>query len=244
MPNGGKKLTSSTGKKQVPLASGNTKPNLTAVQKEKKITFSFAYFKQYPFFQLADQNPNWFASLFDRLKDLSEKNPDIISDYTARKTYRIHPVNWAQPHIPIRRCDLDSVPQPYRDNDTEYPFWQFTLSRSLGRVAGFFNEESSVFYIVLLDPKHNLQPAKDHGYKVDDTSPLPSPYEIILSLAKKCEHAKSCALFSDKITFDDTFRTVFFDTTDSSIIDTLKQKGISFHDAFQEFILQLIEKTE
>lgn len=29
-----------------------------------------------------------------------------------------------------------------------------------------FNEETSFFYIVLLDPKHNIQPSRDYGYAV------------------------------------------------------------------------------
>ena len=239
MPKDGKNLTSSTGRKHVDLTTkGNTKPRLATPKEEKKITFSFAYFFQYPFFGLTGENANWFVSLIDRLKDLSGKSPEILGDYTSRKQYRIHPVDWNQPNIPIQRTDLHTVPKNYLDNDIEYPILQFTISRSMGRVAGFFDEESSVFYIVLLDPKHNLQPSKDHDYKVDDTTPLPTPYEVALNLTKKCSQTAVCPVNNNRIISDDCFRVVFYDTDDANVIDALKQKGISFHDAFCKFILE------
>jgi len=241
MPNGGKNLTSSPGRKAVALSpNGVTKPQLATAGKEKKIAFSFAYFKQYRFFGLADVSATWFASLLDRLKDLSDKSAGIMGDYTARKQYRIHPVEWSQPNIPIQRADLDAVPKDYLNNDVEYPILQFTISKSMGRVAGFFDEESSVFYIVLLDPKHNLQPSKDHGYKVDDTTPLPTPYEVALHLTKRCSQAATCPVVGNKITDDDSFRAVFYDNDDAEVIASLRKKGISFYDAFRQFILENI----
>ena len=239
MPNGGKNLTNSPGKKSVALTpNGVTKPQLATAGKERKISFSFAYFKQYRYFGLNGVNASWFASLLDRLKDISDKSPDIMGDYTARKQYRIHPVEWGQPNIPIQRADLDDVPKSYLDNDAEYPILQFTISKSMGRVAGFFDEESSVFYIVLLDPKHNLQPSKDHGYKVDDTTPLPTPYEVALHLTTRCSQSANCPVVSNKITADDSFRAVFYDLDDAEVVDSLRQKGISFYDAFRLFILE------
>lgn len=239
MPNGGKSLTNSPGKKSVALTpNGVTKPQLATAGKERKISFSFAYFKQYRYFGLDGVNASWFASLLDRLKDISDKSPDIMGDYTARKQYRIHPVEWGQPNIPIQRANLDAVPKSYLDNDAEYPILQFTISKSMGRVAGFFDEESSVFYIVLLDPKHNLQPTKDHGYKVDDTTPLPTPYEVALHLTTRCSQSANCPIVSNKITADDSFRAVFYDLDDAEVVDSLRQKGISFYDAFRLFILE------
>lgn len=56
------------------------------------------------------------------------------------------------------------------DNEEDYPFFQFQISKGLGRVIGFWSEDYRFFYIVLLDPKHNMQPAGDYNYKVDNTS--------------------------------------------------------------------------
>lgn len=239
MVSGGKNLTGNISQKRVSLVANNVKTNpiLTNTPQNRKLSFSFAYFYQYPYFGLSTEKANWFVSFIERLKDLSDKSLGIMGDYTARDLYRIHPVDWSQPNIPIQRKDLTSVPLVYRDNEDDYPFLQFTISKSRGRVAGFFDEESSVFYIVLLDPKHNLQPTKDHGYKVDDTNPLPTPYELVLRQTKKCINSLSCPIGKQEIISDDSFRAVFYDIDDAEIIDALKQKGISFYDAFCAFIL-------
>lgn len=242
----GKRLTNSGAAPCKALTSGQkTKPNLirTAPGKQK-LSFSFAYFKQYEHFGLGGATTHWFGSLIDRLKDLSEKEANIIGDYTQRQQYRIHTVDWGKTNIPIQRDDLDSVPKAYRENEADFPFWQFQLSKSTGRVAGFLDESSSVFYIVLIDPKHNLQPTLDHGYKVDVTTPLPTTYEIALRNSKKCAHSSSCPLGLEQQTSEDLLRALFIDTDDSAVIDGLRRNGLSFHDAFIRFILELIEASD
>ena len=56
------------------------------------------------------------------------------------------------------------------ENEEDYPFFQFQISTGLGRIIGFWDENYRFFNIVLLDPKHNLQPSKNYNYKVDNTS--------------------------------------------------------------------------
>ena len=238
----GKRLTDNKSVSKKALTSERkTKPNLIkSIPEKDKLSFSFAYFNQYEFFGLGATSTHWFESLLERLKDLSEKDSSIMGDFTQRKRYKIHPVNWGQTNIPIQRKDLVSVPEIYRDNETDYPFWQFMLSKSTGRVAGFLDERSSVFYIVLIDHRHNLQPTLDHGYKVDKTTPLPTTYELVLRNTKKCTHINSCPIIADQQIADDLLRALFIDIDDSQVIDKLRQKGLSFHDAFCQFILSQI----
>lgn len=242
MHNAGKRLTDGSPSTGKPLTSAKaSKPVLAkAVQAKERISFSFEYFRQIEHFGLSGASPNWFASLLDRLKDLSGKGPEIFRNYTERGQYRIHPVNWGQTNIPIQRNDLNWVHKDYLKNEDEYPILQFVLSKSTGRVAGFFDETSSVFYIVLIDPKHNLQPTLDHGYKVDKTTPLPTTYEMALRYAKKCPNAHSCPLLDDRQTADDMLRAVFIDTDDSQVIEGLMNMGKSFQDEFSDFILHQI----
>ncbi|MEO1684992.1 MAG: hypothetical protein AAFS06_17260 [Cyanobacteria bacterium J06631_12] len=58
-------------------------------------------------------------------------------------------------------------------------FYQFQLSKSLGRIIGFVGFDY-VFHVVLLDPMHNAQPAKDYGYQVDETKILKTEYQALL----------------------------------------------------------------
>lgn len=75
---------------------------------------------------------------------------------------RFHPIDWEAKNIPIKRADIDWLGD---HSGQEFELMQFHISKSKGRVVGFFDQES-VFYIVLLDPLHNLQPAGDYKYRV------------------------------------------------------------------------------
>ena len=92
-----------------------------------------------------------------------------------------------------------SVPNIIRENNEEDFFWQFQLSKGTGRVVGFFDQTNSIFYIVLLDPKHNIQPSKNFGYAVDDTEIAITEFERLeMRLAhagtsiSRCKHNDDC----------------------------------------------------
>lgn len=112
----------------------------------KNFSFSFACFdRTHELFNLGDdRGPDgtisgaWFLSLLDCLKDVSNKR---ISDLRT-SIHDLHPVDWekANTRPPAGAEQLD--------------FWQFRLNKSLGRVIGIKVE--STFYIVWLDPHHNL----------------------------------------------------------------------------------------
>lgn len=154
---------------------------------DPKWVFGFRFFRQVDFFGLADAESQWFVSLLERLKQLSEESlSDFLCDGAKRDVWRYHPIDWAQKNIPLKRDDFFWIDSDYRDNEDEYPFVQFQISRSMGRVIGFFDDNKS-FQIVLLDRMHNMQPSKSHGYRVDRTKILSCSYSYVRS---QIEHVK------------------------------------------------------
>lgn len=142
--------------------------------REKRWEFSFRFFRQIDKFGLDGKSvPNdWLVSLMERLASLSqEKIENILDNQQHADAYRYHPINWSATNIPIKREALDWIAEPYKNNPDEFPLEQLMLSKGTGRFVGFF-DENWVFNIVLLDPLHNLQPARDFGYAVNDCSPL------------------------------------------------------------------------
>lgn len=198
----GKKLL----KNLVPIAGSK---KLATDEDKSNLSFSFQYFQQIKYFQLGDQDNKWYLSLLERLKDLSGKGSNLMADVTAKKKYRLHPINWGQPRIPIQKDDLDWVPEEYRKSE-DIEFQQFEITKSNGRVVGFFNETNEIFYIVLLDPKHNIQPTKDTGYRVDDTYEGLTDYEELLIQIKKDKvDSKHCARAEQMIWMDEELINLF-----------------------------------
>ncbi|WP_426094057.1 hypothetical protein [Flavobacterium sp. DSR2-3-3] len=157
--------------------SKSYQPVATKLDKNKKWAFSFEFFNQIKFFGLSNSDPQWFVSLIERLKDLSQKERSaIFSDKNTKNFYRYHRINWESKNIPIDKSDITWVNKLYIDNDDDFPFHQFQISKANGRVVGFWNEDHTIFYIVLLDPLHNLQPSKNYHYVVNDCYPLSCEY--------------------------------------------------------------------
>lgn len=160
------------------------------VPPEKTFTFSFRYWKQIENFGLGDVRASWFVSLLDRLKGLSdEKVSRLFQDRNFRSVVRYHPVVWGQPGIPISKEDLQ-LPRDVADAE-DLEIVQLAISRSIGRIHGFF-DGNWCFNVVLLDPKHNLQPSKSHNYSVDFAPVLESDYGCLWAhidalLGKQCK---------------------------------------------------------
>lgn len=172
-------------KQQAPIINGANafrKPVVTPNVKDQLTwSFTFKYFKQIDFFGLKGLDSKWFVSLLEKLKDLSHEKVDtLFTNLAKRDAYRFHPINWDAKNIPIKREDLNWVDKNIISNKEEYPFFQFQISKGLGRVIGFWDENYRYFHIVLLDPKHNMQPAGDYNYKVDETSIEQCEYSSLL----------------------------------------------------------------
>ncbi len=161
--------------KQKPVV-GNAIPTKIPViiDKEKdqrNWSFSFRYYNQAEYFGLGETSIKWFVSLLERLRDLCKEDIDnFFKDHRIKDANRYHKIDWDAINIPIKRSEINWVDKNVIENEEDYPFFQFQISTGLGRVIGFWNEDYRFFNIVLLDPKHNMQPSKYYEYKVDDTT--------------------------------------------------------------------------
>ena len=119
---------------------------------EKSFSFSFACFdRSHELFNLGDRSStgtveaNWFLDLLDCLKSVSNMN---TSEMKA-PLHDLHPIDW----------DRTNTSAPSGGEQCEY--WQFRINKSKGRVIGFLID--GVFYIVWLDPHHNLTNSEGYG---------------------------------------------------------------------------------
>ncbi|MFA6090005.1 MAG: hypothetical protein WC755_09185 [Candidatus Woesearchaeota archaeon] len=151
------------------------KPSISVTPEKHKWSFSFEHFNQIQYFGLdRGVNNSWFVSLIERMKELSSIHPeDFFRNRILKDRWRYHEVNWNSTNIPISKSDLKWVDKELLNNDIDFPFYQFHVSKAKGRIVGFWNGGHTIFYIVLLDPLHNIQPAGGkYNYRVDDCYPL------------------------------------------------------------------------
>ena len=157
-----------------------------------KISFSFQYWQQMRYFGLDQAQRDWFVGLLDRLRVASEMTRDQWDGTVHGPAWRYHRVDWNAKAIPISKDELNWVPKVFRDNNDDFPIYQFGLGAGQGRVAGFW-ETNDRFAIILLDPHHNLQPSGNYGYKVTDCAEQPSPAALVhlavdhVRVTRKCQ---------------------------------------------------------
>jgi hypothetical protein len=162
-------------------ASPRKKPLLgdNPEEEDKRWGFSFQYWMQVEHFGFSGKDATWFVSLLDRLCEMSKlPRTALQTDFALKDALRIHRLDWGKPKIPIQRKDLVWLPEDFLNNEAEYPILQFMITKGLGRVAGFWDDE--FFNIVLIDPHHNLQPTQSSGYKVTYCKPLENELETVL----------------------------------------------------------------
>ena len=179
-------------KKGLPIqasAVGNSKaPILKGGQDFKdNWSFSFEYFNQIRYFGLKDVDGDWFVSLIERLQEFSKMSVDHFKKSAGlRDGMRYHKIDWNAYKIPIQKSHLNWVRHDILNNDVDYPFYQFQVTTSSGRVIGFW--DLNVFNIVLLDTLHNIQPSSYNDYKVRDSYPADCHYT---SLSKDIDDLKN-----------------------------------------------------
>lgn len=140
--------------------------NGKAVEKQG-FSFSFSCFdRTHELFNLGDNNSekvmdgHWFVDLLDCLKNTSK----MTSNELKCSMYDLHPIDW----------DNTNTCAPVNCDQIQY--WQFRVNKSRGRIIGFLVD--GVFYVVWLDPHHNL--TNSPGYeKAVNYSPALSAYEIL-----------------------------------------------------------------
>jgi hypothetical protein len=111
------------------------------------ISFSFKYFQRdHDKFSGNSQAISYWLTLLDRLKSLSSLTAQELL-VNRSSSLRCHPIKWADTS---ENCF--GIPNEEQLVDTPY---QFSLSSNeYGRVHGFFIDE--IFYVVWLDPNHQL----------------------------------------------------------------------------------------
>ena len=119
---------------------------------DKNVVFSFELLDRNEYFNIDCTCPNWSLDLMDVLQSVSSvTRKQFKSDTRFRSgTYRIHNHENAEPPIafPVNDISMKEVEQ-------------IRFGASKGGIHGFMVE--NVFYIVWLDPLHNMYPSERHG---------------------------------------------------------------------------------
>jgi hypothetical protein len=125
------------------------KTNLKPLQ--QGITFSFKYFQdKHSKFSCNSKDATYWLTLLERLKALSSLTAQELL-VNRSSSLRCHPIKWEETSE-----SKFGLPNEEQLVDTPY---QFSLSSNEhGRVHGFFIDQ--VFYIIWLDPNHQLYPTK------------------------------------------------------------------------------------
>ena len=116
------------------------------IQTDDKIKFSFSALERNKYFDFDAKHPDWPSKLFDMLKNASNYS---FEDLKQLKTYRIHQHGNVKPP-----CQL---PNGVELKD----FYQIRIDKSHGGIHGVLYE--NIFYVIWLDPLHNLYPDGKYG---------------------------------------------------------------------------------
>ena len=112
------------------------------------VAFSFTAMERTQYFNLDGTCQNWTSDLFDMLKSVSGiSKVDLISGNF--RTYRVHSHEKAKP------------PSDLPDGVLLKDCYQIRISAAKGGIHGVFNE--NIFYIIWLDPLHNMYPNSQFG---------------------------------------------------------------------------------
>lgn len=113
------------------------------------LKFSFEALEKTEYFSLDGTCQNWAEDLFTMLKDISGHSvTDMVSGEYKRK-YRVHNHEGANPP--------SKLPAGVALKDC----YQIRISTSKGGIHGVFIE--NIFYIIWLDPLHNMYPDDRYG---------------------------------------------------------------------------------
>jgi hypothetical protein len=160
-------------------------------QRPRLWAFSFRFWEQRDFFGVPTR-AGWFVSLLSRLKELGKLPVDDFKFEKQVDELRYHPIDWGSKNIPVQRRELAWIASDYLNNEVEFPFLQFHISRATGRVIGFW-DESDVFNIILLDERHNMQPSGKNDYQVRDTWTQRCDYSSLLMDVEKVKETNCSA---------------------------------------------------
>lgn len=129
------------------LPSANSGIKRTPIAPYKGLSFSYKFLQtDHQKFSIQNRDSIYLVALLERLRNLSALTAlDLKTNRSA--SLRCHPIDWTD----TSEICFD-IPNEEQLVDTPYQF--SVSSNEHGRVHGFFIEE--VFYIVWLDPAHQL----------------------------------------------------------------------------------------
>ena len=219
----------------------------------RKISFSFSYFKQIPNFEIGDCSKGWHIGLLERLGTLTTMTPDdILEENKGSIALRCHKIEWDAKNIPIQRKDLDWLPKEILENEAEFPIMQISITRSTGRIVGYFDRDPYIFHIVLLDPKHNIQPSKKTNYQIQPTTKGISQYDELLNklerikkIVSSCPNGK-CELHSYISLIEGLHDNIVYIGLDNDFYTTYQEilKKIPLQDIIENGILAILDNEK
>lgn len=159
-------------KKKPLLQHEDTRRKELKARIEGHMSFSFEFYREIENFGVGDCDNQWFCSLLNAINNYSGKE---IKGLPNNKSTRFHQIEWGQPNIPISFDDLNWLPKNDQILVNPKEIYQLNITQGSGRIIGF--SIANVFYVVLLDPKHNMQPSVDFDYKVNPTTKGETQYE-------------------------------------------------------------------
>lgn len=117
------------------------------------LSFSFTSFdRTHKLFNLGGSDGDgtvggpWFLDFLDCLKSVSNLT---VPELKLNRTHEFHRVDWTKTNT--------KAP----DNNKQLEYWQFRINKSKGRIIGI--KIDNIFYIVYLDPHHNLVDSEGYG---------------------------------------------------------------------------------
>lgn len=139
-------------KQNAPKEPGRIKTNESNIDKNDLVRFSFELLERNRYFNLDGTCINWTNDLFYMMKQVSniEIKRIFSSEFTGKNsTLRVHNHKGVTPP-----CALPS------NVDLE-EFWQLRISKNKGGIHGIFVK--NIFYIIWIDPQHNMYPNDKYG---------------------------------------------------------------------------------
>ena len=128
------------------------------------------------------------------------------------------------------------------DNEEEFPMMQFSISKSTGRIVGYFDRDPYIFHVVLLDPNHNIQPAKKTNYQIQPTTKGISQYDELLNKMERIKKIvancpdKNCKLHAHITTIEELHENIVYIGLDGDFYSTYQ--GILQDHSLQEILEQ------
>lgn len=153
-------------KRRIPSVNSKSKNKFIPEAKppiKKKISFSFEIFETTEYFNLDKACAGWPNELFAMMRNVSKMTKQELIGNSGG-TYRVHHHENAKP------------PSPFPPNVKAENCYQIRIAKSKGGIHGVFYED--VFYVIWLDPLHNLYPDNTHGGRKKVNPPKPCCLEM------------------------------------------------------------------